>query len=73
MADNTAGVNPVCAFCGSSEVTRVALFGGQLMTSQYRCRACLTYFEQIRWEDDNPAAKEDRPAVTDVEGKGQGG
>lgn len=32
----------------------VSLFGGQLMTSQYRCESCLSYFEQIRWDDETP-------------------
>lgn len=44
----------VCAHCGSSNVTMVSLFGGQLMTSQYRCESCLSYFEQIRWDDETP-------------------
>lgn len=42
---------PVCAHCGSASVTRVALFGSQLMTSQYRCEQCRTYFEHIRWDE----------------------
>lgn len=44
---------PVCAHCGSDRVTRVALFGSQLMTSQYRCGECRSYFEHIRWDEDD--------------------
>lgn len=46
-------MQPVCAHCGSSAVTRVSLFGGQLMSSQYRCNACLSYFEQVRWDGES--------------------
>lgn len=53
---------PVCVHYGSARVTRVALFGSQLMTSQYRCGQCRTYFEHIRWDEDDrqlgPDAKE---------------
>lgn len=45
---------PVCAHCGSASVTRVAPFGSQLMTSQYRCEQCRTYFEHIRWDEEDP-------------------
>jgi hypothetical protein len=41
----------------------VSLFGGQLMTSQYRCGKCLSYFEQIRWDGndtgDDPGDRKD--------------
>lgn len=57
------GQIPVCAHCGSSEVSMVSLFGGQLMTSQYRCGKCLSYFEQIRWDGndtgDDPGDRKD--------------
>jgi hypothetical protein len=41
-----------CPFCGSSEVELVSLWGGQLITSQVRCRSCNTHFEAVR--DDLP-------------------
>jgi len=40
------------------------------MTSQYRCRKCLTYFEQIRWDEgdrDDP-----QPGPAEAGGKEQG-
>jgi hypothetical protein len=39
-----------CPFCGSPDVERVGAWGGQIITSQLRCRACNTYFEAIREE-----------------------
>jgi transcriptional regulator NrdR family protein len=38
---------PPCPFCQSSDTEPVAPFGSQLMTSQRRCRQCLSYFEAI--------------------------
>ena len=37
-----------CPFCDSPDVELVAPWGGQMITSQCRCRACNTYFEAIR-------------------------
>lgn len=37
-----------CPFCDSDEVELVAPWGGQLITSQVRCRACNTHFEALR-------------------------
>ncbi|HTX10995.1 MAG TPA: hypothetical protein VME22_20390 [Solirubrobacteraceae bacterium] len=37
-----------CPFCSSEDVEMVAPWGGQMITSQMRCRACNTYFEAIR-------------------------
>lgn len=39
-----------CPFCGSDDVELVSPWGGQIITSQMRCRACHTYFEAIREE-----------------------
>jgi transposase-like protein len=46
-----------CPFCSSSEVERVAQWGGQIITAQWRCTACNSYFEAVREDFD-----EDRPA-----------
>jgi hypothetical protein len=43
----------VCPFCGSDDVESVAAWGGQLITRQFRCRGCNTYFEALR-EDFEP-------------------
>ena len=37
-----------CPYCGSSETEFFSLFGSQLLTAQYYCRACHTPFEQIK-------------------------
>ena len=37
-----------CPFCDSEDVEVVAPFGGQIITSQARCRSCNTYFEALR-------------------------
>lgn len=39
-----------CPFCDSADVELVSPWGGQIITSQMRCRACNTYFEAIRDE-----------------------
>ncbi len=40
---------PTCPECGrSDEVTLVSGFGSQLITSQWHCAACGTYFEALR-------------------------
>ena len=39
-----------CPFCESPDVELVSPWGGQIITSQMRCRACNTYFEAIRAE-----------------------
>jgi hypothetical protein len=44
----------VCPTCRQPAARRIALFGSQLMTSQYRCDACGALFEAIRWPDDEP-------------------
>ena len=42
-----------CPFCGSAEVELLALFGSQLLTDQYYCRACHTPFEHLRADADD--------------------
>jgi transposase-like protein len=44
-----------CPFCGSGAVERVGQWGGQLITSQWRCRDCDSYFEALR--EDYAAAR----------------
>ena len=41
-----------CPFCGSDDIEPVSQWGGQIITSQMRCRACNSYFEAIRPEFD---------------------
>ncbi len=49
---------PACPFCGSAAVERVAQWGGQIITAQWRCRACGSYFEAVRedFDDRSPAS-----------------
>ncbi len=49
-----------CPFCGSHDTELMALFGMQLLTSQYYCRACRTVFEAVKWED-NPSEGDQQP------------
>jgi transposase-like protein len=44
-----------CPFCGSEAVERVGQWGGQLITSQWRCEDCGSYFEALR--EDYAAAR----------------
>jgi transcriptional regulator NrdR family protein len=39
-----------CPFCGSDQTEIVSAWGGQMITSQCRCRGCRTYFEAVREE-----------------------
>jgi transposase-like protein len=46
-----------CPFCHTTQVQLISLFGSQLLTSQYRCQACGSYFEALREDrwDASPA------------------
>jgi uncharacterized protein YndB with AHSA1/START domain len=46
-----------CPFCASRDVELISLFGGQLSTDQYYCRACRSYFERFGRDDEH--VKED--------------
>jgi ring-1,2-phenylacetyl-CoA epoxidase subunit PaaD len=46
---------PGCPFCEGVDVERVGQWGGQMITAQWRCRGCGSYFEALREEfDDDP-------------------
>ncbi|HEX9070297.1 MAG TPA: hypothetical protein VF807_16130 [Ktedonobacterales bacterium] len=36
-----------CPFCQSADVELMSIFGSQLSTDQYYCRACHTPFERL--------------------------
>ena len=42
-----------CPFCSSPEVERVAQWGGQIITAQWKCDACNSYFEAVRDDFDD--------------------
>jgi ribosomal protein L37AE/L43A len=44
---------PACPFCGSRETELVSQFGSQILTAQWHCRDCRSYFEAVR-EDFDP-------------------
>lgn len=41
----------LCPYCNSDETELFSLFGQQLLTVQYYCRACHTPFEHIKDDD----------------------
>jgi transcription elongation factor Elf1 len=55
-------VNVTCPFCESADVELVSAWGGQMITSQMRCRSCETYFEAIREEPWTTSYGDDRSA-----------
>jgi ribosomal protein L37AE/L43A len=45
-----------CPFCESPVVERVGQWGGQIITSQWHCGACGSYFEAVREDFGDQAA-----------------
>lgn len=39
---------PRCPFCDGARSERVGQWGGQMITAQWRCSECGSYFEAIR-------------------------
>ena len=39
-----------CPFCAATDVERIGQWGAQMITSQWRCAACGSYFEAVREE-----------------------
>jgi hypothetical protein len=58
------GSQPDCPFCDSTDVTAEMQWGGQIITSQWRCNACNSYFEAVRPEFDDASSSFAIPAVT---------
>ena len=52
---------PTCPFCDAPTVERVAQWGGQMITAQWRCMACGSYFEALREEFDDDGVRERSP------------
>ena len=48
--------HPTCPFCGADDAEMLSLFGSQLLTEQYYCRACHTPFERVKDDDAAPPA-----------------
>jgi ribosomal protein L37AE/L43A len=51
---------PACPFCGAHTVERVGQWGGQIITSQWRCLGCRSYFEAVRDDFDDQRERESR-------------
>lgn len=45
---------PRCPFCEAAAVERIGQWGGQMITAQWRCNACGSYFEAVRQDFDDP-------------------
>jgi ribosomal protein L37AE/L43A len=45
--------SPACPFCGARSAERIGQWGGQIITSQWRCVACGSYFEAVRGDFDD--------------------
>ena len=54
---------PECPHCAARDSERVGLWGGQMITAQWRCRACGSYFEAVRedFEEAPPDLRAERP------------
>jgi transposase-like protein len=46
---------PTCPFCEAGAAERVGHWGGQIITAQWRCQACGSYFEAVREDFDEAA------------------
>ena len=49
--------SPACPFCGARTAERVGQWGGQIITSQWRCATCGSYYEALRDEFDDDATR----------------
>jgi transposase-like protein len=49
---------PACPFCDAVAVERVGQWGGQMITAQWRCQDCASYFEAIREDFDEAVPRE---------------
>jgi uncharacterized Zn finger protein len=43
--------DPRCPHCSKRDAEVISLFGTQAMTLQYRCRACGTLFEAVKYAE----------------------
>jgi hypothetical protein len=50
--EQLTGVPPRCPFCDGVAVEHVGLWGGQIITAQWRCESCNSYFEAVREDFD---------------------
>ncbi len=62
-SSDTHEKGPACPFCQSEDTEMMALFGSQLLTSQYYCNGCHTVFEVVRHQAVSAGAGEDAGTV----------
>jgi hypothetical protein len=62
MESRRMSAAPRCPFCEGADSELVGRWGGQMITAQWRCGACGSYFEAIRDSFDERA--DDKPAQT---------
>jgi uncharacterized Zn finger protein len=43
--------DPRCPHCSKRDAEMISLFGTQAMTLQYRCHACGTVFEAVKYDE----------------------
>ncbi len=55
MESGPLKTTPSCPFCDCADVEQVGLWGGQMITAQWRCAGCGSYFEAIRESFDERA------------------
>ncbi len=53
-----------CPFCDSPDVERVGQWGGQIITAQWRCNDCSSYFEALREDFDDSTSAPERSSST---------
>jgi hypothetical protein len=61
-----------CPFCDAGDPEQVGQWGGQMITAQWRCRVCGSYFEAIRDTYDAPPRSEPRAAPVPEPGAAPG-
>jgi hypothetical protein len=58
MESRPLSATPLCPFCDGAEPELVGQWGGQMITAQWRCATCGSYFEAIRDSFDDGGAGE---------------
>lgn len=58
MESGQLNAPPRCPFCDGPDAELVGQWGGQMITAQWRCIACGSYFEAIRDSFDEPRGGE---------------
>jgi len=56
-----------CPHCESGDITLVSLFGSSVSEVMFRCLACHTFFNWVKWQGRLPAS----PALDERDGDGR--